>query len=798
MVWSQQVETSEQRVTNRQQHMAGSSEQNAGGEQMHLLGLAPSVVTATDAPVSDRWVRVALPVPLGQAFTYAIPEGLSYVRPGARVAVEFGRRRCLGVVIEFSTELPKGMAPERIKPLLDVLDQEPALAPDLLTFLTDLSRYYIAPIGEVLRLALPALERTLAERAQQTLGKKVRAVGQLVQTAAAVPIEQRSSADEPRGRAAEVLELLQSEGPLEVSQLAARIPSARTALKRLTAMGFVTITREAKRTDPYFQAAIERDLPKTLNPGQKRAADAIKAALDANDSAAFLLDGVTASGKTEVYLAATAHCRAVGKGVIVLVPEIALTPQLVGRFRARLGDEIAVLHSGLSESDRLEMWRRLKSGELGVAIGARSALFAPVANLGLICVDEEHDPSFKQEEGVRYSARDMALLRGYRASAVCVLGSATPSLSSEHSVRQGKMQRLRLTERAHATSAMPKVEVIDLRRFGPGPSQDPLLSLPLHRALEQNLADKGQSILFLNRRGFAPSLICADCGNIEKCPSCSVALTVHKRKGGYLSCHYCDYRRAVPGRCSSCSSGRLAEEGAGTEKIEELVASSFPTARVARLDRDVAGGLKSEHVLAGMRRGEIDILVGTQMVTKGHDLPQVTLVGVLNVDSALSLPDFRAAERTFHLLVQVAGRAGRADRPGRVLIQTRSPEHPAIALAVTHDVATFVAKEMDNREETGFPPFSRAALVHFDAVEEAAALHEAQRLAAIAMKAAPEVLVRPPAAAPLARLRNRYRFQVFMTAPQREPLRRALLALARSVPNGKVRVGIDVDPVSML
>jgi len=784
--------------------MTGKHERAAGGEQMLLLAGEKSASTAPHAPaktavtVSDSFVRVALPVPLGQAFTYAIPEALAHVRPGSRVVVEFGRRRSLGVVLDFSAEIPAGMAKERLKPLLDVLDGEPALPPDLLTFLTDLSRYYIAPIGEVLRLALPALERTLAERAEQSLGKKVRAVGQLVQVAAAVAPQERPQAELPRGRAAEVLAVLEGEGPMELAQLCARIPSARGAVKRLNDLGFVRVTRESRRVDPYFQASIERDQPKTLNLGQAEAAKAISAALDADAPAAFLLDGVTASGKTEVYLAAAAHCRARGRGAIVLVPEIALTPQLVGRFRARLGDEIAVLHSGLSEADRLEMWRRLRSGQLGVAIGARSALFAPVPNLGLICVDEEHDPSFKQEEGVRYSARDMALLRGHRARAVCVLGSATPSLSSELSVRKGKMQRLKLTERAHATSAMPKVEVIDLRRYGPGPSQDPLLSLPLHRALEQNLAEKGQSILFLNRRGFAPSLICADCGNIAKCPSCSVALTVHKRRGGYLSCHYCDHRQALMSRCPACGSGRLAEEGAGTEKIEELVASAFPTARVARLDRDVAGGLKSEHVLGGMRRGEIDILVGTQMVTKGHDLPQVTLVGVLNVDSALSLPDFRAAERTFHLLVQVAGRAGRAERPGRVLIQTRCPEHPAIALAVEHDVATFVEREMAAREETGFPPFSRAALVHVDAVDESAALREAQRLAGIAAKAAPEVLVRAPAPAPLARLRNRYRFQVFMTASQREPLRRALLALARNASQGKVKVGIDVDPVSML
>jgi len=768
------------------------------GGQLELkdLGLFEPVPAGPNPAV--QLVRVALPVPLGQAFTYAVPPELAYVAPGARVAVEFGRRRCLGVALELTSELPANVTRERIKPLLGVLDREPALPTELLTFLMELSRYYIAPIGEVLRLALPSLERTLADEAGRSLGKKVRGVGQLVQVASAIPAAERPDGPILSGRAAEVFAALEAEGPLEIAVLAGRISNARAAIKRLAERGWVKVERQARKTDPYFQATIERDEPKVLNPGQARAKAAVVAALDAGQAASFLLDGVTASGKTEVYLSAAAHCRASGRGAIVLVPEIALTPQLVGRFRARLGDEIAVLHSGLSEPARLDMWRRLKQGELGVAIGARSALFAPVPNLGLICVDEEHDPSFKQEEGVRYSARDMALLRAHRCGAVCVLGTATPSLSSELAVRQGRMQRLKLTERAHRAAALPKIEVIDLRRYGPGPSGDPLLSLPLHRALEQNLKERGQSILFLNRRGFAPSLVCSDCGHIARCPSCSVALTIHKQRGGYLCCHYCDHQQPLPTVCEACKSQRLLEEGAGTEKIEELLERSFPEARVARLDRDVAGGLKSEQVLSRMRRGEVDILVGTQMVTKGHDLPQVTLVGVLNADSALSLPDFRAAERTFHLLVQVSGRAGRADRPGRVLIQTRCPEHPAIARAVAHDVAGFLSLELRQREELSYPPYSRTALVRFDAIDEGEALREARRLTALCTRAAPEVQALGPTAAPLARLRSRYRFQLLLRASKREPLRRALLTVARSVPKGKVRVSIDVDPVSML
>jgi primosomal protein N' (replication factor Y) len=490
-----------------------------------------------------------------------------------------------------------------------------------------------------------------------------------------------------------------------------------------------------------------------------------------------------------------------GKSAIVLVPEIALTPQLVARFRARLGDQIAVMHSALSDAERHRMWRGLRSGELRIAVGARSALFAPVSQLGLICVDEEHDGSFKQEEGVRYHARDMALLRAHRAGAVCVLGSATPSLASVALVREGRLLHLRLPSRARAASILPSVEVVDIRRVGPGIAGEKLLSLPLVRALEAVLEAKQQAILFLNRRGFAPSVVCESCGHIAECPHCSVSLTLHRARraiGGTMVCHYCDYTAAVPDRCQKCNAAELGEEGAGTERIESLLAERFPQARIARLDRDVAAGLKSEKVLTRMRDGEIDILVGTQMVTKGHDLPNVTLVGVLNADAALSMPDFRAAERSFHLLVQVAGRAGRGAVKGKVLIQTRSPDHPAIAFAASHDVTGFVEQEMALRQELNYPPFSRLALVRIDAIEEARAQGAAEHLARLARKEGQGAEVLGPAPAPLLRLRNRYRYRFLVRSNDRVALRAALLAVARAPSDRHVRVAIDVDPVNML
>ncbi|HSC88865.1 MAG TPA: primosomal protein N', partial [Polyangiaceae bacterium] len=569
------------------------------------------------AAPSGPLVRVALPVPLGRAFTYAAGPHAD-VAPGARVLVEFGRRKCIGVVIERDAPTPPDLDPSKLKTLLGVLDREPALSPELLGFCLALGRYYLAPIGEVLRLALPALERSLAGELENLSGKKFKAVGRLVQVVEALPSEASIESLAPslgRGSGAELLTALRQEGPLEVARASERFRGARSAMKKLVELGLARMDKRAQTVDPFFAEALVRDEPPRLNDGQTRAVESLTRALTTGGGA-FLLDGVTASGKTEVYLHVAEQALRSGRGVLLLVPEIALTPQLVGRFRARLGDAIAVLHSELSETARLEMWKSLKSGERRVVVGARSALFAPLRDLALICVDEEHDPSYKQEEGVRYNARDMALVRAKRAGAVCVLGSATPSLTSELAVREGKLTRLVLSERARQAARLPQVELIDLKRFGPGPSGDPLLSLPLHRALEDNLAAGGQSILFLNRRGFAPSLVCEGCGEIRRCPNCSVPLTLHRVRGARLECHYCDHHEALGPSCPACGSPRWVEEGAGTERIETLLKQHFPTARVGRLDRDVARGQRGERVIESMRRGELDILIGTQMVTK--------------------------------------------------------------------------------------------------------------------------------------------------------------------------------------
>ncbi|HEY5372685.1 MAG TPA: primosomal protein N' [Polyangiaceae bacterium] len=752
----------------------------------------------TAAEPTRSFARVAIPVPLGQAFSYIVPPELAGgVQRGARVLIPFGKtRRVLGVVLDISTEVPD-VPEDKLKPLHAIVDPEPVLQDELLGFLQELARYYIAPIGAVIELALPVVERTAAETLAKNEAFAVeKSLGRMVQNVSAL-----GAADLPEKlseQARDLVRYVREHGPKPIPELSKIWPNARAAVKRLETLKLVTVERVEARPDPFF-IKVARDVPPELTPPQAEAVGRMISALNGRQKQGFLLDGVTASGKTEVYLRAVEHALNMGRGAIVLVPEIALTPQLVTRFRARLGDRIAVLHSGLTDINRHAMWRALRRGELKVAVGARSALFAPVHDLGLICVDEEHDGSFKQEEGVRYHARDMALLRAHRAGAVCVLGSATPSLASVALAQSGRLETLKLPARAHASAVLPKVEIVDLTSVGAGPGGDRLLSLTLFRALEATLKRGEQAILFLNRRGFSPSLICGSCGHLVRCPNCSVSLTLHRSRGASLQCHYCDYTAEVPTVCAECGAARLTEEGSGTERIETTLKEVLPSARVARLDRDVAAGAKSEAVLDRMRAGEIDILVGTQMVTKGHDLPNVTLVGVLNADSALSMPDFRASERTFHLLVQVAGRAGRGDNPGRVLIQTRQPKHPAVAFALRHDVPGFIEQEMRDREELRFPPFSRLALVRFDALEEAQALAECERIAQVARAAAPSgVEVLGPTPAPLARLRNRYRYRFVLRATDRKPLRDALLAVARASVHRLVRMAIDVDPVNML
>jgi primosomal protein N' (replication factor Y) len=546
--------------------------------------------------------------------------------------------------------------------------------------------------------------------------------------------------------------------------------------------------------------------PLVPNPSQRSAIEAIDEAAKAGRFETFLLRGVTGSGKTEVYLQAAARVLDAGRGVLILVPEIALTPDLVDRVCSRFGRSVAVLHSGLSDGERFDEWRRLARGEARIAVGVRSAVFAPVRRLGLVVVDEEHDVAYKQEDGLRYNARDLAIVRARDSRCPAVLGSATPSIESHHNAVTERYRLLELAERVERRP-MPTVEVIDLKIERPE-GDPPVLSPRLRDAIVANFAAGGQTLVFLNRRGFAHYLQCTLCGHVLTCPNCSVTLTFHLR-ARRARCHHCDYSVAAPELCPECRSPHLRDFGIGTEQVEAVLAALLPRARIARMDRDtVARKGALADLLEAWRSRRFDVLVGTQMITKGHDVAGVTLVGVVAPDQTLNFPDFRAAERTFQMLTQVAGRAGRGDQPGRVLIQTYRPSHYAIRFALSHDFTGFAAEEIRYREALGYPPFSRLLNLRFDG-PDGARVEKTARAAAAALRAANENAPRArraailgPATAPLEKLRGRYRWQILLKARDArllQGLARPLLgARGGNVHDRTVRVTADVDPYGML
>lgn len=598
----------------------------------------------------------------------------------------------------------------------------------------------------------------------------------------------------------EALEGLSGQAP--VTALKEVHPQAATHLRNLEKEGWVELSEQVVRSDSWEGqeqdnvGMIAEAIPLSLNEAQDQAASKMLAQMNSEKFGAFLLYGITGSGKTEVYLQVIAECLAQGKNAIVLVPEISLTPQLAARFRARFGPRVAVLHSALTTRERYDEWHRLREGKAQIALGARSAVFAPIDNVGVIVVDEEHDPSFKQEEGVRYHAKDVALVRARNANAICILGSATPSLESYHGTETGRILLLRLPKRATGRG-LPPVELVDMRRHQP--DKESMLTAPLRKAIEETLYAGDQIILFLNRRGFDTFVMCTACGHAFRCKQCSVSLTYHRFRER-LMCHYCAHEEALPHTCPKCEApDSISRRGFGTEKIAEAVAVAFPTARVERLDRDVASGKAIQKVLGRVARREVDILVGTQMVTKGHDFPGVTLVGVLCADTGLSLPDFRASERTFQLLTQVAGRAGRGEKAGKVLVQTYKCENLAIEAAAQHDFDRFYAGEASDRQELGYPPFGYLVAIRVDGKNASSVIRQCRQAADIARTMAAEVSVLGPAEAPLAKLKGRVRWHLWLRASDRNVLRAAVWqVIHKSNAMPGVRMAIDVDPVSAL
>jgi primosomal protein N' (replication factor Y) len=596
-----------------------------------------------------------------------------------------------------------------------------------------------------------------------------------------------------------ILRLLREEGELPLARVQAVVGAPGDALRRLKAEGWVAESlRPAPRVSATGMAGPQDFL--ALNAAQQAANDVLRDALSARVYQGFLLQGVTGSGKTEVYLHAVREALSQGRSALVLVPEIALTADMVRRFQSRFGETVAVLHSGLPEGERFEAWNAVRSGAARIVVGARSAVFAPLANLGLVIVDEEHDGSYKQDETPRYHGRDGAMWRASRAGAVLVLGTATPSLESAHNVTLGKLTRLRLPGRIESRP-LPPVELVDLRT-SPRQTGSALFSLKLMEALRETLLRKEQAILFLNRRGFASLIRCSACQVSVLCENCTLALTWHQAEGR-LRCHRCDYNRTLPATCPACGSAEMKILGLGTERVAEELALAFPEARQLRVDSDsLRRRGELERMLEGIRQRRFDLIIGTQVLSKGHDFPAITLVGAILADVALNLPDFRAPERTFQLLTQIAGRAGRGDRPGRVLIQTYNPAHYALTHVLDHDPDAFAAQELDVRQRAGVPPFASQVLLWASSPSErdAAVLAEdlAKRLIAAA---APEVEVLGPAEAAVKRMAGRWRWMVLLKGPRIGPLQRA----ARHVlddpafkPGHNGRVAVDVDPYSVV
>jgi primosomal protein N' (replication factor Y) len=738
-----------------------------------------------------------------------------------------------------------------------LVDEEPVLDAELLRLGEWIAEYYCAPIGEVLRGMLPlsgetrrstlysltelgrdvarqltiesaadpslSILRLLEERSRSAvyLASKIDKARDLVKAFVKrgwVDIEERSEDRDPLRASATRLEaeflrrpdpdikLKKSErellaflelhpGKHNLADVAEIVKKASESARALARRNLVRLEAEPVRPLTRFESAVP-----ILNADQAAAASAIELALQAGGYKTFLLQGVTGSGKTEVYLRSIEAALALGKNALLLVPEIALTPAVAGQFFQRFGNQVAILHSAFGDAQRADQWRRVRSGQARVVVGTRSGIFAPVQDLGLIIVDEEHDGSYKQQETPRYHGRDVALVRAREMGAVAILGSATPSIETRFNADQGKYQILLLPERI-ARRPMPEVRIVDMRTEFLETKKQSTFSRQLLEEMEQRLANHEQTMLLLNRRGFSSFMVCRACGERLPCANCSVVLTYHKRDRRML-CHYCGYAEKVPETCPKCGSDYIQFLGTGSERVEDELHQHLPTARIARLDRDTARGKGSfETILQSFREGSIDILVGTQMIAKGHDIPNVTLVGVVLADIGLSMPDFRAAERSFQLLTQAAGRAGRGDSPGRVIVQTLNPDHYAIRFAADQDYEGFYKKEIEFRKWLRYPPFSAFANVLIRDQKQAEALRMATQLGYLLNPQPEGVRVMGPAEAPVPRLQDEFRYQILLKAAKRTVLRSVVKQLRAYAEKEKWRgksMIVDVDPISLM
>ena len=740
----------------------------------------------------SAFVRVIIDRSIRRELDYSVPEAMiGKVVVGSRVRVPFRDKTLLATVVATLEESPA----EGIKPVAALIGEKPVLSATLIELARWMANYYCCPVETVMRSLLPQVIR------KAEVGWKKQLFVSPARIATAEEIEKlRKRAP----RQAELLEAIaQLTAPVAAADLLRQTSLDNGTLRALVKRGFAELREQAVARDPHGTEEFIADVDLTMNEEQTAALKLIEHALaNPETHPPILLHGVTGSGKTEVYLQAIRATLARGKTAIVLVPEISLTPQTVERFKSRFAsqpDMVAVLHSHLSEGERHDEWHKLHAGRARIVIGARSAVFAPLENVGLIVVDEEHETSYKQEEAPRYHARDVAVVRGKMEKCVVLLATATPSLESYHNAQRGKYVLSQLTQRVDACQ-MPLIRIVDLRMERRKEKAAAILSEKLRTAITDRLEKKEQTILFLNRRGFSTSLLCSSCGKARECPNCSVALTFH-RHDARLSCHLCGHSAAVPKRCPECREDALIYAGFGTEKVEANVSAIFPKAVVRRMDADSMTRKDAyRETLHAFRSGKIDILVGTQMIAKGLHFPNVTLVGIINADLALHMPDFRAGERTFQLLTQVAGRAGRGEAPGEVFVQTYTPFSPSIQFARHHDFAGYFQQELEFRERCDFPPFRHAVLITVRSEHETHASFSADTLSRRLKEALPEEFhLGAPAPAPLEKLQGNYRFHILIRGEAIVRLSRLIRETLDKLPfPDDVAVAVDVDPYQLL
>ncbi|UCD89167.1 MAG: primosomal protein N' [Desulfobacterales bacterium] len=809
---------------------------------------------------SPRYIEVAVALPVYNTYTYRVPQNLlEFVSIGKRALVPFGRRVVTGYILGDKTKIQH----DDIKTILDILDEKPLFPASMIPFFKWTSDYYIHPIGDVIKCALPGglnlydfttlsltakgeaarIEKSVTPLEGQILKQLMtrscrfkdldkhfkenipKALLQSMERRGLIVLKRElkggstktkmeryvslTNADIPLTKLSEarkkIIESIKDQSEISVKKLTALVPSASKLIKILEQAGYVTIFQKKMYRDPFGEPILP-DKAHQLTKEQNHAISTVIKSLGQKFTT-YLLTGVTGSGKTEVYMQIAAIAMQKGFSVLVLVPEIALISQMERRFRARFGDCVAVLHSGLSPGERYDQWIRISRKEVNIAIGARSAIFAPFVDIGLIIVDEEHDTSYKQESGLKYNARDLAIVRAKLNDSVALLGSATPSLQSYHNTATKKFKEITLTKRVEKRP-LPEITVIDLRKSRDVRGVQRFITPELHHAMETTLQRGEQVLIFLNRRGFASFPVCSLCGQSIQCKNCDISLTLHQRANAY-KCHYCGFSRASVSNCTHCGSSKIRLLGLGTEKVEETIKAIFPNAKVARMDRDTTrhkGSIRK--ILKDLRNQSIDVLVGTQMVAKGHDFPNITLVGVICADLSLNFPDFRAGERTYQLLAQVAGRAGRGAVPGRVILQTYNPDHFSILSATKQDFLTFYNAEIAFRKSLEYPPFSRMAQLKISGIDKDKTRQHALAVGDLChtlKQSCPSTFttleILGPIEALLSKIARRYRWQIILKSRSVQSLHQFLHQVwfnnKNISHNRSVIVMLDVDPFLM-